>query len=258
MLVFLSWSGARSKALADFMEKWLIEVLQTLQPWVSSRIEKGARWAEELSSTLEQCKAGIILLTPENQRAPWLLFEAGAISKVKGAHVCTLLLGLGPSDVEAPLSQFQSTTFEKDDLRKLLQSLNAVAAASGERSLPEDRLNAIFENNWPRLSERVEAIGSQRPPADPSNQALTRTLAERLLSVSGTQKRILDYLRGAERPVPLSTVARHFQKPDSEMYYRLEALRLEDLVLAHTRRDGGPDYDLTPEVRRAWSGPATP
>jgi hypothetical protein len=258
MLVFLSWSGARSKALADFMEPWLGEVIQSLEPWVSSRIEKGTRWAGEVSATLERCKAGIILLTPENQRAPWLLFEAGAISKVKGAYVCTLLLGLAPSDVEAPLNQFQSTTFEKDDLRKLLQTLNAAALASGERSLPDDKLNAIFENNWPRLGERVEAIGSQRPPMDPSIQTPTRTLAERLLSVSGTQKRILDRLRGAEHPVPLSTLSRDFQKPDSEMYYRLEALRLNDLVLMHIRNLDPAVYDLTPEVRRAWLTQAIP
>jgi hypothetical protein len=186
------------------------------------------------------------------------LFEAGAISKVKGAYVCTLLLGLAPSDVEAPLNQFQSTTFEKDDLRKLLQTLNAAALASGERSLPDDKLNAIFENNWPRLGERVEAIGSQRPPMDPSIQTPTRTLAERLLSVSGTQKRILDRLRGAEHPVPLSTLSRDFQKPDSEMYYRLEALRLNDLVLMHIRNLDPAVYDLTPEVRRAWLTQAIP
>jgi len=143
-------------------------------------------------------------------------------------------------------------------MRKLVQTLNAGAAASGERSLPDDKLHAIFENNWPRLSERVEAIGSQRPLADPSNQVLTRTLAERLLSVSGTQKRILDYIRSVEHPVPLSNLTRHFQKPDSEMYYRLEALRLDDLVLAHTQREGEPTYELTSEVRRAWLAPATP
>ena len=105
-----------------------------------------------------------------------LLFEAGAISKVKGAHVCTLLLGLEPGEVAAPLNQFQSTTFDKGDVYRLLQALNAEAAACGERSLAGDKLQAVFDNNWQRLNERVAAIGAQRPLPEDTDQTMSRTL----------------------------------------------------------------------------------
>jgi hypothetical protein len=38
--------------------------------------------ANEISKELEQSKIGIIAMTEENLTSPWIMFEAGAISKV--------------------------------------------------------------------------------------------------------------------------------------------------------------------------------
>jgi hypothetical protein len=94
--------------------------------------------------------------------------------------------------------------------------------------------------------------GVQRGFAVPAD----RTLTERLLSMSGTQKRILDHLRWTEELEPLSRLSRQFQKGDSEMFYRLEALRL----LGFVRLEPGvePAYGLTPELRRVWRGQTPP
>ena len=44
MKVFISWSGTRSKALANALHKWLPMVLQYVEPWVSdSDIDAGER-----------------------------------------------------------------------------------------------------------------------------------------------------------------------------------------------------------------------
>jgi hypothetical protein len=90
MKVFISWSGERSRAVAEALWEWLPNVIQTVNPWVSlADIEKGARWSTEIASQLETCCVGLICLTPENLSAPWLLFEAGAISKtLDKAFVC--------------------------------------------------------------------------------------------------------------------------------------------------------------------------
>jgi DNA-binding IclR family transcriptional regulator len=79
-----------------------------------------------------------------------------------------------------------------------------------------------------------------------------RTLTERLLSMSGTQKRILDHLHGAEELEPLSRLSQQLQKGDSEMFYRLEALRLLGFVRFELGAEAA--YGLTPELRRVWRG----
>jgi hypothetical protein len=91
MKVFISWSGERSRAVAEALREWLPNVIQTVNLWVSlADIEKGARWSTDITAQLEECSVGLICLTPENLSAPWLLFEAGALSKMVDKHMCLL------------------------------------------------------------------------------------------------------------------------------------------------------------------------
>ena len=53
MLVFISWSGKKSKSVANALESWLKKVIQAVEPWISADIEKGARWNPELSAKLD-------------------------------------------------------------------------------------------------------------------------------------------------------------------------------------------------------------
>src|SRR6185437_3461921 len=126
--VFVSWSGRRSKSVAEALKDWLPSIIQVARPWVSaSDIEKGTRWSEGVSKALDAMKAGIVCLTPENLMAEWILFEAGALSKTSDpkTRVWTYLIGdLKPSDVKGPLSLFQATTAENEDTRKLIHSIN--------------------------------------------------------------------------------------------------------------------------------------
>src|SRR5258705_12105319 len=96
MKIFISWSGSRSHKLANQLRAWLPHVIQNIEPFMSSGdIATGARWRTNVSSELEKCNFGIICLTPENLRAPWIHFEAGALSKAVGnSHVAPMLLDL--------------------------------------------------------------------------------------------------------------------------------------------------------------------
>jgi hypothetical protein len=125
MKVFLSWSGQRSKAVADVLAKWTPHVIQAVEPWISSAIDKGARWQSETAARLEDVKVGIVCLTPGNLSEPWILFEAGALSKTTGSSVCTFLLDLTPADIAPPLAQFQHTTFQKEDVLKVADHQSA-------------------------------------------------------------------------------------------------------------------------------------
>src|SRR5688572_16881222 len=104
MKVFISWSGARSYAVASALRDWLPSVIQALEPWMSAAdIQRGAQWPLQIATRLAECNVGIICLTPENLNEKWILFEAGALSKILDrAHVCTYLIALEATDLEWP------------------------------------------------------------------------------------------------------------------------------------------------------------
>jgi hypothetical protein len=159
--VFLSWSGPRSKAVAEALWTWLPGVLQSVDPFLSAEnIDKGAKWGQAISGELAQTNFAIICLTPANLAAPWLLFEAGALSKLAESRVWTYLIGLEPSDVKDPLSEFQHTSANKTDTRRLLGSINQKLTAP----LSDASLTKAFDMWWPELEEKLHALPEDPPP----------------------------------------------------------------------------------------------
>src|ERR1035441_8112595 len=138
MRVFISWSGDRSRQVAEYLRDWIPYVLQAAEPWMSSAdIDRGARWSTEVATQLDTANVGIICLTPENLESAWILFEAGALSKILSKSlVCTYLYQLGPTDVKGPLTQFQATVANEVETKKLVRSMNK---AFGSNALPEAR-----------------------------------------------------------------------------------------------------------------------
>jgi hypothetical protein len=161
--VFISWSGRRSRWIAEAMRSWLPKVIQAARPWMSEReVQKGTRGLHEIARALEGIKVGVTCLTPENLGAPWILYEAGALSKALDdeTRLCTYLLGgLHFQDVEPPLGMFQATRADKEDTRKLVRSINL---AVGSAPVPEADLDEIFDAMWPKLEEKLQAM----PPAE--------------------------------------------------------------------------------------------
>lgn len=155
MRVFISWSGPRSQAIADVLRGWLPSVLQAVQPYFSpDDIAKGSRWATDISKELDASKVGLLVITPENQEAPWLLFEAGALGKsLDLSKVCPLLFGdMEPTDVKGPLVQFQAATFSKEEIKKVLKMINGEL---GDAALSQDVLDNVFEMWWPQLEQQI-------------------------------------------------------------------------------------------------------
>lgn len=187
MKVFISWSGQRSAAVADALRYWLPKVIQALEPWMSADdIEKGTRWRSGLASELEKSSVGIICLTRENLASTWIHFEAGALSKQQeNTYVCTLLFGLEYTDVREPLAQFQHTRATKDDLRKLISTINT---SLGDSKLPESELSESFEVWWPKLEERLARIDEIAANNQPIRN--DRELLEEILEVVRTQARV--------------------------------------------------------------------
>jgi hypothetical protein len=219
MKVFLSWSGDVSREVAMVLREWLPSVLQSVDPYVSSEdIDKGARWATDIAKELEASSFGILCVTPENLDAPWLHFEAGALSKtVDKSRVSPFLIGVKRSEIQGPLLQFQSTLHEQEDVKKLVLSVNA---ASGDGKLDEGRLVAIFDVWWPQLEDRLAGMEERARVLQPDHPGtdgaratdLSAGILEELLDLARTQYRLLrspeellppQYLRHVVRELPL-------------------------------------------------------
>ena len=83
MKIFLCWSGERSRQFATAASQFLTDIFDdVVEPVISSDIEKGAVWFEDLSDTLRQARVGLLCLTPEAVGSPWIHFEAGILAKV--------------------------------------------------------------------------------------------------------------------------------------------------------------------------------
>ena len=185
--IFVSWSGPKSKQVAAAFRVWLPKVIQIARPWMSDEdIVKGRQWTTSIRTRLDKSNFGIICLTPENLRSPWLLFEAGALSKPdQDAYVWTYLTDLKPTDVEDPLAQYQATEFDKSDIRKLVQAIRS--AIDTEGLISEDSVAGAFEAFWEDLNaalsgivapEAAEAgLSDEREPLRPDRALLEEILA---------------------------------------------------------------------------------
>jgi len=164
MKVFLSWSGTRSHKIAMVFRDWLPSVIQEIVPYVSSEdIDKGARWSTDIAKELSDSTFGILCVTRENINAPWLTFEAGALSKTMDkSFVSPFLFDIKRSEVDGPILQFQSTIFEKEDLKKLVATLNKACDKDG---LSAERLGKAFDVWYQTLETELNKLRGAEPEA---------------------------------------------------------------------------------------------
>ncbi len=181
--VFVSWSGELSKKLAEEVRLWLPGVLQFVKPYFTPNdIEKGTRWSTEIAGELESSNAGVICLTKDNLTKPWILFEAGALSKNFGkANVCTILFNVDSSDLAGPLTSFQATRFEKADFKKLLNTINNTG---GDSKLDQAVLNDVFEMWWPKLESKISEILKSHKESDGEYVRSEREILEEVLELT--------------------------------------------------------------------------
>lgn len=157
MKVFISWSGDKSHKVATIFREWLPLVIQSLEPYVSSEdIDKGARWSTDIAKELTDSTFGILCVTKDNLNAPWLCFEAGALSKtIEKSYVSPFLFDIRRSEIDGPILQFQSTIFEKNDIKKLVTTLNT---ACGDSGISSERLEKSFDVWYPTLEKSLTEL----------------------------------------------------------------------------------------------------
>jgi hypothetical protein len=187
MKVFISWSGGLSLGIAQLLKVWLRRVMQHLDPYVSTEdIRKGKRWSESVRTELEQTIFGITCLTPDNLDAPWIHYEAGAISKGRDENsLCALMCGgVGSEHLPETLQQFQATLPEKTDMARMMKALNE---ASGSK-LSETELTEAFDHWWPSFDKPYAELLSKGNPAKPQRRDQYEVLIEVLEAVRSLQR----------------------------------------------------------------------
>ena len=186
MRVFISWSGERSRFIAVALRDWLPNVIQSLEPWMSDKdIDGGSRWLLALSGQLNEAMTGILCVTPENQANPWLVFEAGALSKTIGqTMVCPLLYDLEPAQLTGPLSQFQAKVLDRESVLSILNTLNA-SMATGK--LTPERLERAFTLCWPELEAKLKIVPTSEALHKPKRKS--EDMLEEILTIVREQRR---------------------------------------------------------------------
>lgn len=230
MKLFLSWSGERSHRVAELIGDWISGVIQQIEPWISSEMDRGSVWFPEIGKALDSVNNGIVCLTRENLNAPWILFEAGALARNFGSNrVCTFLIDVKPSDVSDPLAQFNHTAPTKDSMFQLAKTLNE---RLNEGKLSDVKLQKEFDLHWDLFESEFEKIIDEtqegKKPPRKSDREILNDIVDMLQIVSRRLNLLTDspfvytgkdYFRTTIRKIP--------QDARSEALRRL--MRLEEM-----------------------------
>jgi hypothetical protein len=157
MKVFISWSGTRSREIAECLKDKLSLILQTTTFFVSSKdINSGTLWRTKVAEELLTSEFGIICLTKDVISKPWILFEAGALSNKKNTLVVPLCFGFSPLSIpfENPLSAYQGAEYSEGTLKDIIGKLNSLS----EYSRPQNSLNKLFELIFPSLNKKIQEL----------------------------------------------------------------------------------------------------
>lgn len=179
--IFISWSGDLSRAIAQELRSWLPYNLDRLDLWMSSEdLAEGKRWSMELFEKLGRSHFGILVVTPDSMLSPWMMFEAGALSKdLTIGRVLPYLVGVRPSELEGPLRSFQSVSADEQGTLRLLKAINDASGIGAAEEILHDR----FKLYWPRFSDFLASINlddSSKGSSDPllSNGTVSRLEAQ--------------------------------------------------------------------------------
>lgn len=239
--------------MALVFRDWLPSVIQEITPYVSSEdIDKGARWSSDIAKELEDSTFGVLCVTRENINAPWLTFEAGALSKTMDkAFVSPFLFDIKRSEVDGPILQFQSTIFEKEDIQKLVKTLNK---ACGDSGLTEERLGKAFNVWYPTLERELKAIPNAEGLAQDSVDSINggmpshHDILEEILELSRSNQKLIRNPDGAfgaqleETKQAVKEVLSRVERADSivaRRSRRIHPMMVDELIHTSSRDGGG-------------------
>lgn len=200
MRIFASWSGAESRQIAELLRWWIPSVIQDAEVYVSSQdIGKGERWQASVGANLAENDFGIIVVTKATLTAPWILFEAGALSKSVKGIVVPLLCGIENIETaNSPLAQFQYVRPVEAEMYDLLVQINKQSS----KPLRQDQLVRAFEKWWPDFESAYSKIDlSDHMPAEKeTDSARLETIENALNGIMSEMRRLRSNVDAQPRP----------------------------------------------------------
>lgn len=178
--VFISWSGTIGNKVAHALFEWLPSVIQEIEPYFSTQIDKGAVWQTDIYDNLQTSKFGIVCVTQDSKTSPWLHYEAGALMQRlpgrENPRVATFLHHIRPDEIKAPLAALQATkSSEKDEVKRFVESINKQCSSP----LAPRRLDEAFELTYGSLEKALLGIESTDSKEDSTElQGVEPTPAE--------------------------------------------------------------------------------
>ena len=223
MKIFVSWSGALSKKVAQELKKWLPCIIQSVDVFYSPEdIEKGENWDSKISSELSQCNYGIVCLTSENTMAPWINFEAGAIAKTLESRVSALMVDIKTSEIQGPLKRYQATKLEKEDMWQLISDINRATDSPLEPVVLEATFNAIWDTMYSEIGKVISDYKPIGEPKDDNEKMENGEAIEEILQLVRKQNVLLS---SPEQLLPPAYYAelqqKHSRNNDDMMYEQL-------------------------------------
>lgn len=163
MELFLSWSKSKSKELALSTRNFLQGMFRnSIKIWMSSEsIPYGSMFQGEINAALQRSEKCIAFITADNYKAPWIMYEVGAISKncIQGNNKNAIIpIMFDKIDKNLlygnPLDQFQQVKFRKEEIKKLIIEINETVNEFPDR----ETLVSQFELNWVHYEREINAV----------------------------------------------------------------------------------------------------
>lgn len=161
--IFISWSGVNSKEIAREIKCVLENTVfsgKGLTCFVSDvDIASGADWWNKIKGELMTCKLGILCVTKENVKAPWVYFEAGAMV-ARNVLTIPLLVNCNVSSLEgSPLKGKQCVDFH--DQRKFIKMIEEINKLMSLLDLTSDQIELIAKAGYEQLRTNLSHVLKQ-------------------------------------------------------------------------------------------------
>ena len=175
MDVYLAYSGSRAKHVAQAFKQLVARVLPQLEVGgFESDLALGESWREALRSQSAPAEIAILFLTRENLGRPWVHYEAGQLAAAS-KRVVPYLVDLQPSELPAPLSQFQCVTTNFESNANLFELLATCDALELERPALASRV----QPHWPEFLAQIADL----PPETSSPSEIAAALGQSAVNI---------------------------------------------------------------------------
>lgn len=158
--IFISWSGENSKEIAKELKNTLEKGIfgkSKLECFVSDvDISSGDDWWNKIKNELKECKLGIVCITKENIKAPWIFFESGAMV-ARDLKVIPLLTKCKFRSLnDTPISSKHMVDFDQEE--KFKQMIKSINDDLSILEITEENLNVIASNQYRDLIKKLSPV----------------------------------------------------------------------------------------------------